>query len=118
MSTFSFAAHSLHNLVSVSLAPGTQWSQKPTLSLPAAKAPCTNGAVSAVAAVAAAAVCSTVRRVSDIFPMCPSPWVEYERQVPLLAPAPMLMAGLPQYYRNSAKSHWFFMPIVSVEVNP
>src|SRR5205807_7904593 len=65
-----FAAHSLHSLVSVSLAPGTQWSQKPTLSVPAAKAPCTKGAASAVA-LAAAAVVNTVRRVGDVFPMFP-----------------------------------------------
>jgi hypothetical protein len=27
----------------------------------------------------------------------------------------MLMAGLPQYYRTGAKSHWFFMPIALVK---
>src|SRR3981081_3453905 len=115
---FSFAPHSLHSLVKVSLAPGTQWSQKPRLRLPAAKAPCTKGAVSAVVAVAAAAVCNTVRRGSGGFPLFfPPPCLEYERQAPLLAPAPRLMAGLPQYYRNRAKSHWLFTPIAFAKVN-
>src|SRR3954454_3671374 len=45
-----------------SLAPGTQWSQKATLSLPAACAPRTKGA-RANAVVAIAAVPSTRRRV-------------------------------------------------------
>src|SRR5579885_116152 len=72
ISTFSLAAHSLHSLVSVSLAPGTQWSQKPTLSLPAAKAPCTNGTATAVAAVVAAAALSTARRVSECAMFSPS----------------------------------------------
>src|SRR5438067_7380392 len=45
-----------------SLAPGTQWSQKATLSLPAAWAPRTKGAA-ANAVVAIAAVPSTRRRV-------------------------------------------------------
>src|SRR3984893_8093664 len=62
ISTFSLSAHSWHSLVSVSLAPGTQWSQKPTESLPAAKAPRTKGAASAVVA----AVCRSVRRVSRV----------------------------------------------------
>src|SRR5277367_6306336 len=63
MSTFSFAAHSLHSFVSASLALGTQWSQNPTLSFPAAQAPGTNGDETA----AAAAPCKTVRRVTDRF---------------------------------------------------
>src|SRR5438067_117265 len=71
-SSLSGGAPAGYILVSVSLAPGTQWSQKPRLRLPAAKAPCTNGALSAVVAVAAAAVCNTVRRLSGVFPMFPS----------------------------------------------
>ena len=35
-STFSFSAHSLISVSVAPLAPGTQWSQKPTDSLPAA----------------------------------------------------------------------------------
>src|SRR5215471_3420611 len=62
MSTFSFSAHSWQSLVSVSLAPGTQWSQKPTESFPAAKAPRTKG----VAMVVSAAVCNSLRRVSAL----------------------------------------------------
>src|SRR6516165_10879584 len=65
MSTFSLAAHSWQSFVKVSLAPGTQWSQKPTESLPAAKAPRTKGDASAVVA----AVCKSVRRVSRVFPI-------------------------------------------------
>src|ERR1700739_2541859 len=60
MSTFSFSAHSWQSFVRVSLAPGTQWSQNPTASLPAAKAPWTKGAGRAPVA----AVCKSVRRVS------------------------------------------------------
>ena len=61
-STFSLSAHALQSLVMASLAPGTQWSQKATLSLPAACAPRTKGAA-ANAVVAIAAVPSTRRRV-------------------------------------------------------
>jgi hypothetical protein len=43
------------------LAPGTQWSQNPTLSFPAARAPRTKGVAKKV--VASAALRSTVRRV-------------------------------------------------------
>src|SRR5215471_15301767 len=63
MSIFSFAAHSLQRLVRVSLAPGTQWSQNPTASLPAAKAPRTNGAAKAPVA----AVCNSLRLVRVTF---------------------------------------------------
>src|SRR6266478_6812099 len=62
MSTFSFAAHSRHSCSRGAVAFGTQWSQKPQESLPAAKAPCTNGAATAVEANAA--VFNTERRVS------------------------------------------------------
>src|SRR5205823_2221505 len=62
ISTFSLSAHSLQSLVMTSLAPGTQWSQKATLSLPAAWAPRTKGAA-ANAVVAIAAAPSTRRRV-------------------------------------------------------
>src|SRR5215469_10365766 len=63
MSTFSFAAHCLQRLVRVLLAPGTQWSQNPTASLPAAKAPRTNGATKALTA----AVCNSLRLVRVTF---------------------------------------------------
>jgi hypothetical protein len=49
-STFSLSAHSRQSLLSMSFAPGTQWSQNPTLSLPAAWALRTNGAVTAASA--------------------------------------------------------------------
>src|SRR5580698_1168645 len=49
-STFSLAPHSLISASVVSLALGTQWSQKPTDSLPAAYAPRTNGAATPSAA--------------------------------------------------------------------
>src|SRR5947207_8856541 len=62
ISTFSLSAHALQSLVMASLAPGTQWSQKATLSLPAACVPRTKGAA-ANAVVAIAAVPSTRRRV-------------------------------------------------------
>jgi hypothetical protein len=53
-----------------SLSSGTQWSQTPKESLPAAWAPRTKGAASAV--VASAAVLSTVRRVSTASPILAS----------------------------------------------
>src|SRR4029077_7344198 len=66
-STFFFAAHSAQIFFNSSAAPGTQWSHTPKESLPAAWAPRTKGAVSAVAAV----VCSIVRRVSNVPSMLP-----------------------------------------------
>src|SRR6185369_12049230 len=53
-STFSFSAHSLMSALVASLALGTQWSQKPTDSLPAAYAPRTNGAATRPRAAPAA----------------------------------------------------------------
>src|SRR2546423_4652795 len=61
-STFSLAAHSSTSALEVLLAPGTQWSQKPIASLPAACAPRTYGAATS-AVVARAAVFSALRRV-------------------------------------------------------
>src|SRR4051812_45557768 len=61
-STFSFSAHALETASAALLAPGTQWSQKPIESLPAAYAPRTKGAESS--AVDARAVRATVRRVT------------------------------------------------------
>src|SRR5262249_42918281 len=53
MSPFSLAAHSSHWVLEALLAPGTQWSQKPIESLPAAWAPRTYGiAMTAVEAAA------------------------------------------------------------------
>src|SRR6476659_2802156 len=49
-STLFFCPHSLHSLVSVLLAPGTQWSHTPRVSLPAAEEWLTNGAHSCAAA--------------------------------------------------------------------
>src|SRR3954464_15494643 len=57
-STFSFSPHSLMSAEVASLALGTQWSQKPTDSLPAACAPRTNGAATRPRAVPA----TTTRR--------------------------------------------------------
>src|SRR5438067_8591045 len=62
ISTFSFAAHSRQSCSRGAVAVGTQWSQKPQESLPAAKAPRTKGAAAAVEA--SIAVFKTVRRVS------------------------------------------------------
>src|SRR4051794_33514445 len=59
-STFSLSAHSWTILRITSLAPGTQWSQNPTLTLPAAWAPRTNG----VANIAAAPAASRLRLVT------------------------------------------------------
>src|ERR1051326_4136268 len=59
-STFSFSAHSLTAFSVALLAPGTQWSQKPTEILPAAYAPRTNGG--ATRAVDTAAARATKRR--------------------------------------------------------
>src|SRR5260370_10885229 len=103
MSGFACAAHSLHSLISVSLAPGTQWSQKPTLSLPAAYAPCTKGAASAVA-LAAAAVVSTVRRVGDIFPMFP---LLFDGPVDPAFPSPAGSAGLRNITQTKRKAIGF-----------
>src|SRR5579864_7356130 len=64
-STRFFSPHSLHSLVSAMLAPGTQWSQHPIVTLPAAKAPLTCGAARA-ATVAAAPRASAVRRVTFV----------------------------------------------------
>src|SRR5580704_9913739 len=52
MSTFSFSAHSLTSTVVALFAPGTQWSQKPIESLPAACAPRTCGAAMPIDATA------------------------------------------------------------------
>src|SRR5947209_5762963 len=61
-STLFFWPHSsLHNRVSVSLAPGTQWSHTPSVSLPAAEEWRTNGALSCPAA-AKAVVLRSLRR--------------------------------------------------------
>src|SRR6202035_679823 len=62
ISTFSFAPHSRQSCSRGAVAVGTQWSQNPHESLPAAKAPRTKGA--AIAVEASAAVFKTVRRVS------------------------------------------------------
>src|SRR5260370_41122162 len=62
ISTFSFAAHSRQSCSSGGVAVGTQWSQKPQESLPAAKAPRTKGAATAVEA--RAPVFKTVRRTT------------------------------------------------------
>src|SRR5258708_7045341 len=60
MSTFSFSAHSLTAFSVALLALGTQWSQNPIESLPAAWAPRTKGA--ATMAPDRAAVLATKRR--------------------------------------------------------
>src|SRR5262245_44953155 len=52
-STFFFSAHPHNRDLVALLAPGTQWSQKPIDSLPAALAVRTNGAASSVADAAA-----------------------------------------------------------------
>src|SRR6185312_10519169 len=62
ISTLFFSPHSLQILSSALLAPGTQWSQQPSVSFPAAYAPRTYGAAS-TAVDARAAVFNTVRRV-------------------------------------------------------
>src|SRR5438477_10204937 len=67
-STFSLAAQSLTSALIASLAPGTQWSQNPIESLPAAWAPRTNGAEIIVADAAAVRVVNC-RRVSPFFDM-------------------------------------------------
>src|SRR5262245_58046705 len=59
-STFSFAAHSCTSASEALLAPGTQWSHKPIVSLPAACAVRTRGA--AIVAAAAAVVAAMKRR--------------------------------------------------------
>jgi len=67
--TFSFSAQVLHKSRRTLPAPGTQWSQTPIDSAPAAWAPCTNGAArlaAAKAGVASAALFNSVRRVSEI----------------------------------------------------
>src|SRR6516162_47913 len=53
MSTFSLAAHSSHRVLEALFAPGTQWSQKPIESLPAAWAPRTYGIAMTTVEVAA-----------------------------------------------------------------
>src|SRR5689334_12699780 len=63
-STFSFAAHSSTRVLVATFAPGTQWSQKPIESFPAACAPRTYGAAMS-AVVASAAVFSALRRVNE-----------------------------------------------------
>jgi hypothetical protein len=71
-STFSFSAHSAQTFCKTWLAPGTQWSQAPIVSLPAAWAPRTKGAVSEPAAKTggvSAAAFNKVRRVRDEFAM-------------------------------------------------
>src|SRR5947207_11874706 len=73
-STFSFAAHSLTSVSEALLAPGTQWSQKPIESLPAACAVRTNGAA-IIVADAAADVATKRRRVILAFFMGLSPVV-------------------------------------------
>src|SRR5512140_2109002 len=60
-STLFFAPHSLQILVSALLAPGTQWSQQPSVRLPAAWTPLTYGPVM-TAAEPRAAVLRTSRR--------------------------------------------------------
>src|ERR1700730_9345846 len=70
-STFSFAAPSLASGLVGSLAPGTQWSQNPIDTLPAACAERTNGAAT-TAADAADDVATKRRRGSDVvFIACP-----------------------------------------------
>src|ERR1044072_9930327 len=72
-STFSLAAHSLTRSVEALLAPGTQWSQKPIDSLPAAWAPRTYGAVTRAAddSAVAAMNCRRESFLRDMwFPLC------------------------------------------------
>src|SRR5215510_10743079 len=71
-STFSFAAHSCTSASDVLLAPGTQWSHRPTDSFPAARALLTNGAASIVAD-AAAEVVTNRRRVKAFLFICVPP---------------------------------------------
>src|SRR5215510_4667321 len=71
-STFSFAAHSWISASDVLLAPGTQWSHRPTDSFPAACALLTNGAASNVAD-AAADVATNRRRVKAFRFICVPP---------------------------------------------
>src|ERR1700704_666113 len=71
--TFSLSAHSLTSSVLALLAPGTQWSQKPIVSLPAACAVRIYGAViSAADDIAVAA--TNCRRESFLRDMAFSPW--------------------------------------------
>src|SRR5262249_36141041 len=112
--TFSFSAHSLQSLVSVSLAPGTQWSQNPTLSLPAAKAPCTNGAESAAGAPAAAAPCKTGRRVYEVFPQC-SPPLRADPLAGFFFFRPRRGGGWAQYAATRVKSDGVFAPPALVQ---
>src|SRR5262245_44084485 len=85
MSTFSFAAHSSHSAFDALLPPGTQWSQKPTDSFPAACAPRTCGMASAAAV--AAVVCRKRRRVCGL--------VRIEKILPLFATPPLLFRPPP-----------------------
>src|SRR5262245_55217569 len=68
MATFSLAAHSSHNVLDALLAPGTQWSQNPIESLPAACAPRTYG----IARIDAAVVARNRRRVNLLLRMMQS----------------------------------------------
>src|SRR5262249_11302036 len=83
MSTFSFAAHSSHNAFDALLPPGTQWSQNPTESFPAACAPRTCGV--ARAAAVAAVVCRKRRRVCVV--------VRIEKILPVVCDAAVLVVG-------------------------
>src|SRR5215204_3960829 len=65
-STLFLSAHSWQSLRIGSSAVGTQWSQKPQASLPAACAPLTNGVASAVVEASAAPVFSRVRLVKIV----------------------------------------------------
>src|SRR5215510_1695031 len=86
MSTFSFAAHSSHSAFEALLPPGTQWSQKPTESFPAACAPRTCGMASAAAVAAVAAVvCRKRRRVCVV--------VRIEKILPVVCDAAVLVVG-------------------------
>jgi hypothetical protein len=67
--TFSFSAQASQIPVMAVLAPGTQWSQNPTVRLPAAPAVRTKGAAT-VAADAAADVAMNLRRVKVFLVIC------------------------------------------------
>src|SRR5262245_36210938 len=80
-STFSFSDHSLTMALVTSLAPGTQWSHRPIVILPAAPAVRANGAAT-VNAAAAAPDCRSRRRSSSGWYLASiqvPPWIQQMR---------------------------------------
>src|SRR5215467_8941346 len=94
MSTFSLAAHSSHRVLEALLAPGTQWSQKPIESLPAAWAPRTYG----IAMTAVEAAAKKRRRVILLLSMMQSSQGVPARAPPILPrPSPAGESAAPDW---------------------